>query len=95
MLKLKRILLIARHEMTHTPAFDRAQALASATGALLHIVAFDFVPALAVAGLFDHDAMAQAREGWSSKPGFNGVRGCRSPLKWSGPRRVWRTCSTT
>lgn len=64
MLKLKRILLIARHEMTHTPAFDRAQALASATGALLHIVAFDFVPALAVAGLFDHDAMAQAREGY-------------------------------
>lgn len=64
MLKLKRILLIAPDEMTRTPAFDRAQALASATGAFLHIVAFDYVQALAVAGLFDHDAMAQAREGY-------------------------------
>jgi universal stress protein E len=64
MLKLKRILLIAPAEMTRTPAFDRAQALAGATGASLHIVAFDYVQALAVAGLFDHDAMAQAREGY-------------------------------
>lgn len=64
MLKLKRILLIAPTEMTRTPAFDRAHALACATGALLHIVAFDYVQALAVAGLFDHDAMAQAREGY-------------------------------
>ena len=64
MLKLKRILLIAPAEMTRTPAFDRAQALACATGALLHIVAFDYVQTLAVAGLFDHDAMAQAREGY-------------------------------
>lgn len=64
MLKLKRILLIAPTEMTRTPAFDRAQALARATGAVLHIVAFDYVQALAVAGLFDHDAMAQAREGY-------------------------------
>ena len=64
MLKLKRILLIAPSEMTHTPAFERAHALACATGALLHIVAFDYVQALAVAGLLDHDAMAQAREGY-------------------------------
>ncbi|AWM92804.1 universal stress protein UspA [Pseudomonas sp. 31-12] len=64
MLKLKRILLLAPSEMVRTPAFDRAQALACATGALLHIVAFDYVQALAVAGLFDHDAMAQAREGY-------------------------------
>ncbi|MBK5550004.1 universal stress protein [Pseudomonas sp. TH03] len=64
MVKLKRILLIAPTEMTRTPAFDRALALAKATGALLHIVAFDYVQALAVAGLFDHDAMAQAREGY-------------------------------
>ncbi|MBW4968377.1 hypothetical protein KZZ04_18785, partial [Pseudoalteromonas sp. CR1] len=59
---LNRILLIAPTEMTRTPAFDRAQALACATGALLHMVAFDYVQALAVAGLFDHDAMARARE---------------------------------
>lgn len=64
MLKLKRILLIAPNEMTLTPAFERAYALACATGAFLHIVAFDYVPALAVAGLLDHDAMAQAREGY-------------------------------
>ncbi|MCI0996803.1 universal stress protein [Pseudomonas corrugata] len=60
----KRILLIAPSEMTRTPAFDRAHALACATGALLHIVAFDYVKPLALAGLFDHDAMAQAREGY-------------------------------
>lgn len=64
MLKLKRILLIAPSEMTLTPAFARARALACATGATLHIVAFDYVQALAVAGLLDHDSMAQAREGY-------------------------------
>ncbi|MDO8404736.1 MAG: universal stress protein [Pseudomonas sp.] len=64
MLNIKRILLIAPSEMVRTPAFDRAHALACATGALLHIVAFDYVQVLAVAGLFDHDAMAQAREGY-------------------------------
>lgn len=64
MAKLKRILLIASTEMIRTPAFDRAQALACATGAVLHIVSFDYVQALAVAGLFNHDAMAQAREGY-------------------------------
>ena len=50
--------------MIRTPAFDRARELACASGALLHIVAFDYVQALALAGLFDHDAMAQAREGY-------------------------------
>ncbi|AZE11403.1 Universal stress protein family 5 [Pseudomonas chlororaphis subsp. aureofaciens] len=64
MLNIQRLLLIAPTEMTRTPAFERAQALASATGAMLHIVAFDYVNALAVAGLFDHDAMSQAREGY-------------------------------
>ena len=61
MLPLKRILLIAPSEMTRTPAFDRAQALARAAGALLHIVAFDYVTSLAMAGLFDHDAMEIGR----------------------------------
>ncbi len=63
-LKLKRILLIAPGEMTQTPAFERACALALANGALLHIVAFDYVPVLAAAGLFAPEAMAQAREGY-------------------------------
>jgi universal stress protein E len=58
------MLLIAPSEMTRTPAFDRAVALAQATGAALHMVGFDSVPALAVAGLFDLEAMAQAREGY-------------------------------
>lgn len=62
MLKLKRILLIAPAEMIRTPAFDRAQALASSMGALLHIVAFDCAQALAVSGLLDNDAMTQAQE---------------------------------
>jgi universal stress protein E len=62
--KIQRLLLIAPTEMARTPAFDRARALACATGAMLHIVAFDYVQTLAVAGLFDHDAMAQAREGY-------------------------------
>lgn len=64
MLKLKRILLLAPTEMTHSPAFDRAYALARASGASLHIVAFDYVQALALAGLLDPEAMAQAREGY-------------------------------
>jgi len=64
MLQIKRILLIAPTEMTRTPAFNRAQELACATRALLHIVAFDYVQTLAVAGLFDYNAMAQAREGY-------------------------------
>ncbi|MCX4216124.1 universal stress protein [Pseudomonas sp. MCal1] len=64
MLKLKRILLIAPGEMTLTPAFERACALACAGGALLHIVAFDYVPVLAAAGLFAPEAMARAREGY-------------------------------
>jgi universal stress protein E len=62
--KIQRLLLIAPTEMIRTPAFERARALACATGAVLHIVAFDYVQALAAAGLFDHDAMAQAREGY-------------------------------
>jgi universal stress protein E len=64
MLELKRILLIAPSEMTRTPAFDRAHALALASGALLQIVAFDYVTPLELAGLLDHDAISQAREGY-------------------------------
>ncbi|TVT81473.1 universal stress protein [Pseudomonas sp. H3(2019)] len=64
MFEIRRLLLIAPSEMSRTPAFDRAESLARATGAMLHIVAFDYVEALAVAGLFDHQAMAQAREGY-------------------------------
>lgn len=100
MLPLKRILLIAPSEMTRTPAFDRAQALAIATGALLHIVAFDYVASLEVAGLFDHDAMAQAREGYlqvhrhwlEQQVRFQRRGGWRSAVKWCGPNPTWRMC---
>ncbi|KAF0866542.1 universal stress protein [Pseudomonas sp. LD120] len=61
---LQRVLLIAPTALSRTPAFDRASALARAMGASLHIVAFDFSEVLEVAGLFDHQAMAQAREGY-------------------------------
>ncbi|MEB0047533.1 MULTISPECIES: universal stress protein [unclassified Pseudomonas] len=64
MLKLKRILLIAPIEKTRSPAFDRAQALARATGAMLHIVAFDDAQALTLTGLFAPGAIAQALEGY-------------------------------
>lgn len=61
---LQRLLLIAPTALSRTPAFDRASVLARAMGASLHIVAFDFIEVLEVAGLFDHQAMAQAREGY-------------------------------
>jgi universal stress protein E len=50
--------------MTRTPAFDRAAALARAMQLPLHIVAFDYLQALAVAGLFAPEQIAQARDGY-------------------------------
>lgn len=59
-----RLLLIAPPAMTRTPAFDRAAALARAMQLPLHIVAFDYLQALAVAGLFAPEQIAQARDGY-------------------------------
>ncbi|RBH55228.1 MULTISPECIES: universal stress protein [Pseudomonas] len=59
-----RILLLAPAEMNRSPAFERATELALSTGAALHILAFDYVPTLDVATLFDQKAMTQAREGY-------------------------------
>ena len=64
MFRLKRILLIAPAEMTRTPAFDRAQALARVSGALLHIVAFDYLEGLATAGMVNEQALEQMRLGY-------------------------------
>jgi len=50
--------------MTRTPAFDRAAALARAMQMPLHIVAFDYSQALAVAGLFAPEQMSLARDGY-------------------------------
>lgn len=64
MSQLQRLLLIAPQAMTRTPAFDRAAALAHALQLPLHIVAFDYVQALAVAGFFAPEQISQALEGY-------------------------------
>ncbi|GAB5336785.1 universal stress protein [Pseudomonas fluorescens] len=58
------LLLIAPAAMIRTAAFDRANALAKAMQLPLHIVAFDYLQALAVAGLFAPEQIGQAREGY-------------------------------
>ncbi|KAA0983600.1 universal stress protein [Pseudomonas sp. ANT_J12] len=64
MSQTQRLLLIAPPAMTRTPAFDRAAALALAMQLPLHIVAFDYLQALAVAGLFAPEQINLAREGY-------------------------------
>lgn len=64
MSQTQRLLLIAPPAMTRTPAFDRAAALALAMQLPVHIVAFDYSQALAVAGLFAPEQFALAREGY-------------------------------
>lgn len=60
----QRLLLIAPSTMARTPAFDRAAALALAMQFPLHIVAFDYSQALAVAGLFAPEQFKRARDGY-------------------------------
>ncbi|MET0777437.1 MAG: universal stress protein [Pseudomonas mandelii] len=64
MSQTQRLLLIAPQNMTHTPAFDRAAALSLAMQMPLHIVAFDYLQALAVAGLFAPEQISLARDGY-------------------------------
>jgi universal stress protein E len=64
MSQTQRLLLIAPSAMTRTPAFDRAAALALAMQLPLHIVAFDYSQALAVAGLFAAQQFNLARDGY-------------------------------
>ncbi|MGF6092665.1 universal stress protein [Pseudomonas sp. 18173] len=59
-----RLLLIAPSAMSRTPAFDRAAALALAMHLPLHIVAFDYSEALAVAGMFAPEQLRLARDGY-------------------------------
>ncbi|WP_028614791.1 universal stress protein [Halopseudomonas pelagia] len=61
MSKFNRLLLIAPIEMTRTPAFDRADALASATGAMLHIMALDNTHTQAGSERFRSEAQTQAQ----------------------------------
>jgi len=58
------ILLIASSKMQRTPAFERAVALAKASGAELRILAVDFIRSLEVLGLFDHDTLTTLRESY-------------------------------
>ncbi|WP_339453754.1 universal stress protein [Pseudomonas sp. EA_5y_Pfl2_R50] len=64
MSQTQRLLLIAPPAMTRTPAFDRAAALAQVMQLPVHIVAFDYSQALAVAGLFAPEQFALARDGY-------------------------------
>jgi universal stress protein E len=64
MSQIQHLLLITSQDLIHTPAFDRAAALAHAMQLLLHIVAFDYLQALAMAGLLAPDQIGQAREGY-------------------------------
>ncbi|PMZ93109.1 MULTISPECIES: universal stress protein [unclassified Pseudomonas] len=64
MSQTQRLLLIAPSAMNRTPAFDRAAALALAMHLPLHIVAFDYSEALAVAGMFAPEQFSVARDGY-------------------------------
>jgi universal stress protein E len=57
-------MLVVSPLMEHSPAFDRAAALAKAAGAALHIVAFDYLEGLATAGLVNEQALEQMRLGY-------------------------------
>lgn len=59
-----RILLIASSKQERTPAFERAVALAEASGAGLNIVTFDYINALEIMGLFNHDALTSVRDSY-------------------------------
>ncbi|WP_460136212.1 universal stress protein [Pseudomonas sp. S1_E04] len=59
-----RYLLLVSPLMEHSPAFERAAALAKAQGAALHILAFDYLEGLATAGLVNEQALEQMRIGY-------------------------------
>lgn len=59
-----RFMLVVSPLMENSPAFDRAAALAKASGAALHIVAFDYLEGLATAGMVNEQAREQMRLGY-------------------------------
>jgi universal stress protein E len=59
-----RFMLVVSPLMESSPAFDRAAALAKASGAALHIVAFDYLAGLATASLVNEQALEQMRVGY-------------------------------
>jgi len=56
-----RFMLVVPPLMENNPAFDRAAALAKASDAALHIVAFDYLEGLATAGMVNQQAREQMR----------------------------------
>ncbi|KQZ87788.1 MULTISPECIES: universal stress protein [unclassified Pseudomonas] len=59
-----RFMLVVPPLMHNSPAFDRAAALAKASQAALHIVAFDYLEGLATAGMVNEQALDQMRLGY-------------------------------
>ncbi len=59
-----RFMLVVSPLMENSPAFDRAAALAKASDAALHIVAFDYLEGLATAGMVNDQALEQMRLGY-------------------------------
>jgi universal stress protein E len=59
-----RFMLVVSPLMENSPAFDRAAALAKASDAALHIVAFDYLEGLATASLVNEQALEQMRLGY-------------------------------
>ena len=59
-----RFMLVVSPLMENSPAFDRAAALAKASGAALHIVAFDYLEGLATASLVNEQVQEQMRLGY-------------------------------
>ncbi|AJZ95677.1 universal stress protein [Pseudomonas simiae] len=59
-----RFMLVVSPLMKSSPAFERAAALAKASDAALHIVAFDYLEGLATAGLVNEQALEQMRLGY-------------------------------
>jgi universal stress protein E len=57
-------MLVASPLMQNSPAFDRAAALAKASDAALHIVAFDYLEGLATAGMVNEQVLEQMRAGY-------------------------------
>ena len=60
----QRFMLVVSPLMKNSPAFDRAAALAKASDAALHIVAFDYLEGLATAGMVNEQALEQMQLGY-------------------------------
>lgn len=60
----RRILLIVDHSLRRTPAFERAVALARASGAALHMTLFDRNAVIAAAEKLDRAESLAARDAW-------------------------------